>query len=177
MNEIATVLIVSGSVAGLAMLLVAALHDILARTVPNQLAIAIAAAGLVSQVGLEFAGTGHLGWSLLAALIVFVLAALLWRRGLMGGGDVKLLAAAALLMPPLLVPSMLAAVSLAGGLLAFVYLSARHRLPRSAPGRPVRFLARALRVERWRLRRGGPLPYAVAIAGGVCFVLTHGGFS
>jgi prepilin peptidase CpaA len=32
-------------------------------------------------------------------------------------------------------------------------------------------LARALRVEQWRIRRGGPLPYACAIAAGGLFIL------
>jgi prepilin peptidase CpaA len=32
-------------------------------------------------------------------------------------------------------------------------------------------LARALRVERWRIHRGGPLPYACAIAAGGLFIL------
>ncbi len=161
------------------MLVVAALHDIVARTVPNGIAVAIAAAGVVAQATLSLMGAGQLLISLPAAIAVFFLAALLWRRGLMGGGDVKLFGASALLVPPVLVPSMIMCATLAGGVLALIYLVARRRpserLARPDCGRPLGLFARALRVERWRLRRGGPLPYAVAIAGGVVFVMSHGG--
>ena len=161
------------------MVIMAALHDIMARTVPNQLVLAIASAGLVAQ-GAVLAGSAHLvdglfsaGMALLAALLVFVAAALAWRRGWMGGGDVKLLGASALLMPAALVPSLLVATSLAGGVLSLIYLVARRRLARPGPGRAASLLARVLKAERWRLRRGGPLPYAVAIAGGACFVVSR----
>lgn len=166
-------------IAGLVMLVMAALHDVVARTVPNQLVLAIAYAGLVAQ-GATLAGSAPLadgmisaGMALLASALVFVAAALAWRRGWMGGGDVKLLGAAALLMPAFLVPSMLIATSLAGGVLSLIYLVARRRLARPLPGRGGFLLARALKAERWRLRRGGPLPYAVAIASGACFVVSR----
>lgn len=161
--------------AGVAMLVVAALHDIVARTVPNAVALAIAVAGLVNQVALSLMGAGQLLISIPAAVVVFVLAALLWRRGLMGGADVKLFGASALLVPPMLVPSMVMCITLAGGVLALIYLVARRRLARPGVGRPDGLFARTVRVERWRLRRGGPLPYAVAIAGGVVFVMSRGG--
>lgn len=157
-------------VIGVALLLVAALHDVAARTVPNSLVLAVAGAGLAAQ-----ALAGELTYALPAALAVFVGAAICWRRGWMGGGDVKLLAAAALVVPPVLVPSMLASTALAGGLLASVYLVARRRVRLRRGPRPPHLVSRAVRAERWRLRRGGPLPYAVAIASGACFVLTRGG--
>ena len=43
------------------------------------------------------------------------------------------------------------------------------RLP--IPPRAVSLPARAWRAEIWRLRRGGPLPYGVAICGGVLLTL------
>lgn len=156
--------------AGAALLLAAALHDIAFRTVPNAMAAALAVAGLVAQ-----AVQGNILFSAPASLAVFFCAALCWRRGWMGGGDVKLLGATALLVPPALVPSMLAAVALSGGALAIVYLVARRRMPRPHDGKPAGLLPRAIRAERWRMRRGGPMPYAVAIAGGAFFVLSHGG--
>ena len=165
------------SAAGVAVLLAAALHDLMSRTVPNRFALAVAAAGLVSQAAQLAAGQGNPLVALPTGVAVFVGAALLWRRGLMGGADVKLLGASALLFPPFLVPSLLAAVAMAGGLLAFVYLVTRRRLARPGPERPPGLLARVVRAERWRLRRGGPLPYAVAIAGGACFVLSNQFFS
>jgi prepilin peptidase CpaA len=93
----------------------------------------------------------------------------------MGGADVKLFGASALLVPPMLVPSMVMCITIAGGVLALIYLAARRRVTRPGHGRPDRMVARVLRIERWRLRRGGPLPYAVAIATGVVFVMSHGG--
>ncbi len=162
-------------IVGLAMLVVAALHDVMARTVPNGVALIIAAAGLVAQISQSLMGAGHLLVALPVAFSVFIAAGLLWRRGLMGGADVKLFAASSLLMPPMLVPSMLVSITIAGGLLALVYLLARRRLPRPEPGRPPGLFARVVRLERWRLRRGGPLPYAVAIASGVVFVVSRGG--
>ena len=136
-----------------------AVHDVMARTIPNKWCAAIAFAGL----GVRFVDD-TLTAGLLAGAIVFVLAAVCWRAGWLGGGDVKLLGACALAVPPHLVPALVIDTSLAGSLLALVYLTARNRLPRPRSPRPASLLARAWRAERWRLRRGGPLPYAVAIA-------------
>ena len=152
--------------AGIVLLLSAALHDFMARTVPNGVAATLAVIGIAVRVL-----AGGLAAGLLVGLIVFALAAFCWRRGWMGGGDVKLLAATALLVPPPLVPSFVTVVAICGGALALIYLVARRYVgpPRSA--RPQSLLARALRVERWRIRRGGPLPYACAIAAGGLFIL------
>ena len=111
---------------------------------------------------------------MLTSFAVFVVAALMWRRGWMGGGDVKLHAAAALLVPANLVLDLIMATAISGSVLSLFYLLARRRMPRPPPGRPPSLLRRIVKVERWRLRRGGPLPYAVAIASGACFVLSLG---
>ncbi len=145
--------------------LAASMHDIVARTIPNGLALALAIAGVAAA-----AIGGTLLGSLLAAGGVFLLSALCWRRGWMGGGDVKLLGAAALGMPPGSVLPFVAAVTIAGGGLAILYLAARPLVPAPASARPKGLAGRAVRVERWRIRRGGPLPYACAIAAGVLFV-------
>ncbi len=108
---------------------------------------------------------------MVAGLVVFVLAAICWRRGWMGGGDVKLLAAAAIAVPPSLVLSFITAVALCGGVLALLYLVAGRMVAPPPASRPRSLLARALRVEQWRIRRGGPLPYACAIAAGGLFIL------
>ncbi len=164
--------------AGAAILAAAALHDVAARTIPNRNCLAIAALGLA----LRWAD-GHLAAALLLGLTVFAGAAFCWRRGWLGGGDVKLLAAAAVLVPPGGVLGMLCDTALAGGLVALVYLAAR-RWPASATLQPPTanisgggsrpLLPRVLRAERWRLRRGGPLPYGSAIALGTLFVLFTG---
>ena len=166
-----------GAIAGLGLLVAAAVHDVMARTVPNRVSALIALCGLVAQLAraaLTVSGWSGLGLSLLASVAVFIVAAMMWRRGWMGGGDVKLLAAAALLVPAGLVTTLIMATAISGSVLSLFYLAARRRLPRPLPGRPPSLVARIVRVERWRLRRGGPLPYAVAIASGACFVLSLG---
>jgi prepilin peptidase CpaA len=121
--------------------------------------------------------------SLLVGTTVFVLTGLCWKRGWLGGGDVKLLGAAAIVVPPVLVPPFIAAVALAGGVLGLVYLASGRLIPAARPrrptdrpsgdrpiNRPAGLLSRAWRLERRRLSRGGPLPYAVAIAAGGMFI-------
>jgi prepilin peptidase CpaA len=151
------------------LMLVASLHDIATRTIPNKLALVLAVAGLAAR-----AADGHLLGSLLAASGVFALAALCWNRGWMGGGDVKLLGAAAAGMPAGSVLPFIAAVAMAGGVLALFYLAAGRLMPFHRSPRPKSVVARALRAERWRISRGGPLPYACAIAAGVLFIHLYG---
>jgi prepilin peptidase CpaA len=151
------------------LILAASLHDIATRTIPDGLALALAAAGLLTAVL-----GGRLFGALIAASAIFIVSALCWRRGWMGGGDVKLLGAAALGMPPNSVLAFAAAVAIAGGFLAVLYLLGRHLVRAPTSQRPPGVLARAARVERWRISRGGPLPYACAIAAGALFVNVSG---
>jgi prepilin peptidase CpaA len=148
-------------------LLLAAGHDIMTRTVPNwmPLSLAILGAGLAA---IEF----RLVWGLGFGLAVFALCVVFWRRGWMGGGDVKLLGATAILVAPAAAGSFLVAVSLSGGILAIAYLAGRFLVPHPPARRPRQLLPRVLRVEAWRIRHRGPLPYACAIAAGTFFVLS-----
>ncbi len=165
----------------IALLLAACLYDMIGRFIPNRLAAGLAICG----IGLQ-AANGRFAGALVSGGMVCLLAFLCWRRGWMGGGDVKLLAAAATAIPLPLVPQFIAAVAIAGGLLALVYLAARTLV--AAPGQarstiPVsvtpspsvrrerHLLARFARIERWRIHRGCPLPYACAIAAGFLFVV------
>jgi prepilin peptidase CpaA len=68
----------------------------------------------------------------------------------------------------------IAAIGLTGGVLALPYLMCRRRIAPPAPVRPSLLAARAWRAERFRLRRGGPVPYGVAIAVGTAFGLFGG---
>jgi prepilin peptidase CpaA len=157
---------------GLAGLAAAALSDVARRRIPNAIAAIVALAGLSRQL----AGGGHAAAFALAATVgVLGLATLLWLRGLLGGGDVKLLAAVALLVPAPAVPALLLAVAIAGGALSLLHLGLRATLPAPAARRPAGTLARALRCEAWRIRRGAPLPYGVAIAAGAAFVVIRPG--
>jgi prepilin peptidase CpaA len=150
-------------------MVVASLHDIATRTIPNGLVLALAIAGMSEAVT-----NGHPFGSLFAASGVFAVSALCWSRGWMGGGDVKLLGAAALGMPASNVLTFIAAVAMAGGGLAVFYLIARRLMPFRRSTRPKGMVARALRAERWRISRGGPLPYACAITAGVLFMNLSG---
>jgi prepilin peptidase CpaA len=151
-------------------LLLAGVHDLAFRTVPNWMPVVLLLPGILLRL---MSGTLMLG--LLAGLLVFLAAAFCWRRGWLGGGDVKLLAATAVLVSPSLVGNLLLDVALAGGVLAMIYLAmARLVAPPSSIPRPPGMLQRIRRAELYRVRRGGPLPYASAIAAGTLFVLFKG---
>lgn len=163
-------------VAAVCLLLLAGASDVATRRVPNWACAALATIGLALQLI-----SGRAQTAVGSALLVFLLGALCWRRGWLGGGDVKLLAATALLVAPWRVPSLLLAVALAGAALALAYLLLRllpagpqRQLPDAASpcGSGWRATAsRIARIERWRIRRGAPLPYATAICAGASFVL------
>lgn len=155
------------------LLLFAAVHDIIARTIPDFVPLGILAAALVLNL---IAGSILLPLAVAAAVAV-VTALLYWLR-LMGGGDVKLFVAVAFLLPPADVPPALLATAIAGGVLAGLFLALRPRLRgrRMVPaGRSAPLARRALAAELWRIRRGGPLPYAVAISAGTLFTMISSG--
>jgi len=149
------------------LLLQAAVRDIMTRTVPNwvPLTLAVLCASLA-------ASDLRLIWGLGFGLAIFALCLICWKRGWMGGADVKLLGATAIAVAPSDAETFILAVSLFGGILALGYLAGRLvPRPRIAPTRPKSLLPRVLRVEAWRIRHHGPLPYACAIAAGTLFVL------
>ena len=161
-------------VTGVAIVLAAALHDVAARTVPNWMALALVTTGLLMRIA-----DGTVLSALLAGISVFLAAAFCWRRGWMGGGDVKLLGAVATLVPPYAVLTLLSFIAFSGGALALFYLAgrmfARKRSHATFRRRPSSLTRRVLRAEAWRIRRGGPLPYACAIAAGVVITLFRTG--
>jgi prepilin peptidase CpaA len=143
------------------LLLAAGLHDAAARTIPNWIPASLAVIGVLLRIqqGNAAAGFG------IAALLTMILG-LLWMRGFIGGGDMKLIPAAALVLPPADAPVFVLSVAIAGGVLALIYLSLSFVVPRPRPGPRRGLLARLLKAEAWRVHRRGPLPYALAIAGG-----------
>jgi prepilin peptidase CpaA len=148
-------------------LLFAAARDIMTRTVPNWMPLTLA----VLCTALAIAEL-HPLWGPGFGLTIFVLCIVCWKRGWMGGADVKLLGAAAIAVTPSDAETFLLGVTLFGGVMALVYMGARFVLPRPSVQRPQRLLLRVLRVETWRIRHRGPLPYACAIAAGTLFVLS-----
>lgn len=147
----------------------AALHDIAARTIPQAAPAALAALGIVAALLRHGVPA-----SLVAGTLALLLGLPLWQRSLLGGGDLKLLAAAMVLVPPTRAVPALLAIAIAGGISAAGYLLARavlRRLPAATPRARTGLARRVLRAEAWRIRRGAPLPYGVAIAAGVAAIL------
>lgn len=158
-----------------ALLLMAAMCDLASRTIPNRFPALLSILGLFLQQH-----DATLAAALVAAGAVFALCSLAWVAGLMGGGDVKLLSALAFCVPPAAVLSLITATGLAGGILGLFYLVLRRtlssarpvgRVPLSRGRHQLRLVARLLRAERWRIGRGSPLPYGLAIAAGGLFTL------
>jgi prepilin peptidase CpaA len=154
-----------------ALLAAAAWYDILTRSIPDRFAIMLAAVGVVLQAG---AGWLPLLYAVLMAALVFAVLLGCAMMGWLGGGDVKLAAALALGLPPLATLDFLNNTILAGGVLGLCYLAGPRLLRRLRPA-ILRRQGRCLRIEARRLRRGGPVPYGVAIAcGGILTLIARG---
>lgn len=156
-----------GQIAGLA---IAGASDMAKRTIPDTVCLVVGLCGLLARVIEQPAGAAL---SVGVAVLLFAALTLLHAARLLGGGDVKLLAACALGLPPVVVPRLLMAVILAGGVLGLAHLAMRH-LPRPALAPAgAGTLRRVYVAERWRILRHAPLPYGVAIAvGGFWTLLT-----
>lgn len=162
--------VLASALAASALLLLAAWCDLATRTIPDGVSLALAFLGLTTRA-LE--GLAPAAFSLLAAACLFAALVPLHARGAFGGGDIKLVTAVAVGLAPLSTLDFLIATVMAGGALAFLYLAFR-LLPRPSPlaPRPRAWAPRkVLALERRRLGRPGPLPYAVAIAAGGVFTL------
>jgi prepilin peptidase CpaA len=152
--------------AAAAAVLLASVHDVAVRTVPNRVSLLVAAAGL----GLNTLD-GQLIPALSAGGLVFAGGWFCWRHRWIGGGDVKLLGACALLVPPASVAELVLATAMAGGVLALFYLALAQVLPGGVTPRPAGLIGRIWRAERRRIIRRLSLPYACAIAAGLLLTL------
>jgi len=160
-------------VAGSAVLIASACHDIAVRTVPNSATVLLLVLGVALR--LVNGPLSSLGWSALIAFIILLITFIFWRLGWMGGGDVKLLTGASFFLPPTLTAQahLISGTALAGGALAVGYLLLGLLVRRPQGARPAGFLPRIIRCEQWRLSRRGPLPYAAAIAVGGVIATLH----
>ena len=163
-----TILVAACLFCAVALLLCACATDLVFRTIPNWIPLALCCDGAVLQ-----AARFTLVSALLPALAVFGVCAVLWRMGVMGGGDVKLFGAAALAVPA--TAPFVAATALAGGVLAVLYAAARPLVRGWSAGPAARrsLLRRVLRIERRRVAAGS-LPYGCAIAAGALLTLAGG---
>ncbi|WP_338833501.1 A24 family peptidase [Bradyrhizobium septentrionale] len=153
------------------LLLYVATIDVATRLIRNEICLALALLGIVSQL----ASPMQVAQSLIVAAILFLLLLVIYTRGSIGGGDVKLLVALAVGLPLAGVVQLLTITALAGGVLALAHLVMRNLpYPRLAPAGSS-FARRVYAVERWRHLRHAPLPYGVAIAcGGIWTILSKG---
>ncbi len=156
-------------------LLAAAWRDFAAREIPNGISIAVAVTGVMAQAMI---GPMALAIGLGLAIVVFAALMIPFSRGMLGGGDVKLAAALAIGLAPLDVWAFITATAAFGGVLALVYIALWRGLPNRIAGpdrtRPV--WRRIVAAELHRIRRHGPMPYGIAIAGGGTFVLLSPGY-
>ena len=163
-------------VVSLLALCLCAVIDLRNRIIPDELVILIALSGLALSLTLR---ADQIWISVPAAMFVLVSLGVLAHFDLLGGGDVKLMAALTLLVPPEGIGSLLIGIVLAGGVLGCLYLAARHVLlgravpqgDRAGLDRPESRLGRLVRREYARIEAGEPMPYGLAILGGVvCYV-------
>lgn len=156
----------------------AAWRDVVTRTIPDTVSILLLIVGSCARLA---QGWQPFGMSLIVALAVFFSLVPLCIRGVLGGADLKLMAALAVGLSPQASFNLLADVTIAGGLLALLYLTlnglSRILGARTQPrGRASWLLRRLVNIEFWRIRRRVPLPYGVAIAvGAACAVLNRQG--
>jgi prepilin peptidase CpaA len=150
------------------LLCVAAWRDLTTRTIPDTVGVLLAGLGLLLRAG---EGWQAVSLSVAGALVLFVLLLLAAMRGALGGGDVKLATAVAVGLAPAEAWYFTYATAVLGGVLGLIYLAGPHLAPRIAPAAGAGFPRRLAAVEAWRLRRRGPLPYGIAIAGGGILVL------
>jgi prepilin peptidase CpaA len=151
------------AIAAVLILVVAAGFDLVRMEIPDTLSVLLLPVAIGHQIALPETDL----WPGLAALaIMLTLGVLLFARDWMGGGDIKLMAAVAPLSDLWGLPTLLAAIAIAGGVLALVIMGLRTAL-QAAGADPVRLPA--------VLQRDAPLPYAVAIALGTGLWAWHTG--
>lgn len=157
-------------------LAVAAVTDLADRIIPNRVVLVVLCCGFGLRL---MAGPGPLLASVLGAVTVLAVLSLPASYDFLGWGDVKLIVAVTFAQPAERLIALLLAVVLAGGLLSCLYLAVRFVLrrmaarldlatPQAGRGGAVRRLARQ---EGARMLANEPMPYAIAILGGVACCL------
>ena len=142
-----------------ALLATAAIEDAVRLRISNYISGAIVAGAIAAAV---IAG---LDLSLWQNLVVFfgllIVGTPMFALGMMGGGDIKLLAATGLWFDLQGALLMIVSVFIAGGLLALLLLVTR-----------LVNWSEATRQRVVALKRGGGIPYGIAIAGGAVLALS-----
>lgn len=140
-----------------ALLLAGAAEDAIRMRISNPIPLGIL---LLAGVGVFVAGIEVNVWqNLLLFVALLGLGTLMFASGKFGGGDVKLLAATALWFDLLGGLRMLAAVFIAGGVLALLIIGGRAVAPES------------IRSRTAVLKAGSGIPYGLAIAAGALITI------
>jgi prepilin peptidase CpaA len=163
----------------LACLAVAVATDLASRIIPNRLVMLVLCAAIALRL---LSAPGPLWLGLLGPIAVLAALSLLASRDFVGWGDAKLISALSVAVPADRLLTLLIAIVLAGGVLSCIYLASRVLLRRrTAPASPalpglgrLSPLFRLANRECVRIRAGEPMPYAVAIFGGVTYTLATG---
>jgi prepilin peptidase CpaA len=146
---------------GIGLFAAVAYGDLTRRRIPNALAAAVAALGLV-RILLTGDITAAL-YTIAASGAVFVATFLLFWRGLLGGGDVKLMSATALVVGYPDLPAFLFVMSVCGALISLAVLASH------------KFAARCATASSVQQPQDPPakltVPYGVAIAVAGIFTL------
>jgi prepilin peptidase CpaA len=148
-----------------ALSVVAAYRDVVSFTLPNWLTLTVAALFAPFVVVMYLSGSlslATIGTAFAVAAGIFAAGVALFALGTIGGGDVKYLAAASLWAWPVGLLQFLLITSLAGALVAALYLV----LPRLASmgAGPTSSSAKPSKLAR-------PMPYGVAISIGLAYVI------
>ena len=154
----------------IAALFASSVTDLRERIIPNTIPLIIAGCGLALSLQ---GGPWRIGMNVAAAITVFLALGFLAHYGFIGGGDVKLISAVTLLVPPERVGPLLIEIAIAGGLLSCGYLAAgfvltvfsRAKLQRQSSCNPE--LRNRAAHQCTEVGAGYPLPYALAVVGGV----------
>lgn len=170
MDEVEVVLWVIAMVA----LSAASLYDLRDRLIPNELVLVVLSAGIGIRID---SGLAAAGLSVLATTIVAALAYFLAAREYIGWGDAKMIAATILLVPAHAALPLVFDIVIAGGVLSCLYIVGRIVMGRQigassgtqAVGAFGQNFKRLVRSEMARLAAREPMPYALAILGGLSF--------
>lgn len=145
----------------LALLILAAAEDVWRLRISNALSAGVLLTGLTAAIGW---GLSPALWqNLIVFAAVLVIGTALFSAGLFGGGDVKLFAAIALWFSLKGALMLVAAIFIAGGVVALLAIVGRmivRRLRNKIGG-----------TEAAKTRRSRQIPYGVAIAAGAAFSL------
>jgi len=151
----------------LAASLIGAVCDIRTRRIPNVLAGALLAFGLIESA--VFFGWKGTGVALLLAAAVLLAGTAAFSFKLIGGGDVKLLAAATATLGYPAAVSFLLLTLLCGGVVGLAYAAMRGRLQTTYANMQAVTIPLLSGVAPGRPANGLQMPYAVSIfAGALC---------